>query len=251
MGLLSRASNLDEKPGLAFSDFIIKYNLKTCAILKKDEVYYSIFNSIGFDSDTVHSISSTQDFWKGICKLEGMVYHFKKENDSLTPLLQLFSLKMKEQLTDIYACRTADSKIFLSVEEIVPEAVKDLEIISSGYHKCEIENLNKFIKDGSSVLKFKIDFSKAVSDFGKDSEIIFNEYYNRMVCLYNKPDASAFTEHFGLKTVFIEDRTYSEKLIEKHLKLVLADVTEDSSKIKIDFLGTVNSRSEVKDFLQA
>ena len=46
----------------SFSDFIIKYNFKTCTLLKKDNVYYKISNSIGFDSDTVKSISSTHDF---------------------------------------------------------------------------------------------------------------------------------------------------------------------------------------------
>lgn len=251
MGLLSRASNLDEKPGLAFSDFIIKYNFKTCTLLKKDDVYYKISNSIGFDSDTVKSISSTHDFWKGICKLEGMVYHFKKENNTLTPLLQLFSEKLKEDIEELYICRTVDYKILISCEEIIPEAVKDLEIITNDFHKCDIENLNQYIKENSSLLKFTIDFSKLLFDYKDDAKIIFNEYYNRMICLYNKADASNYTEDFIIKTVFIQDRTYSEKLIEKHLKLVLKEVTGHSSKIKIGFSGIANSCSQVKDFLQA
>ena len=180
-----------------------------------------------------------------------MVYHFKKENNSLTPLLQLFSEKFKDNLTDIYACRTADSKILLSCEEIVPEAVKDLEIVNNEYHKPNIENLNKYIKDGSYLLKFSIDFSKALASYKKDASVLFNEFYNRMVCLYNKADASLNADGFILKTVFIEDRNYSEKLIEKHLKLVLAEVTGDSSNIKIEYSGTVNTCSQIKNFLQA
>ncbi len=58
MGLLSRASTLDKTdniPGLAFSDFINKHSIKTCALLQKEASNYIVKNSIGLDAYSILS----------------------------------------------------------------------------------------------------------------------------------------------------------------------------------------------------
>ena len=262
MGLLSRASNLDENPKLAFSDFILKYHLKTCAVLEKDQIYYSLTNSIGFDANTVISISSTPAFWQGLCNIEGMVYHFQNKDNSLSPLLQLFSFNMKDQISDLYVCRGINSKILISFEELSPEAARDFEKVSNENHKCNLQKLNPYIKEDSVLLKFNIDCSKSIYAFltqeninenqTKIAQSIFKEFYNRMVCFFNKVDATAVFDGYSLKTVFICDKTYSQTLIEKHLKLNLQVITKQPSDlIKIDFLGKADSYNDIKQFLQA
>lgn len=252
MGLLSRASNLDELPKLAFSDFILKHQLKTCAVLEKEDIYYTLSNSIGFDVSTITSISSTPAYWNGLCSQENAIYHFQKKDDSISPLLQLFSFKMKDELTELYACRASNSKILLSCQEITEKAVEDFQNISNDYHVCDIQNLNQFIKDGSNVLKFSLDLAPVVESFNKEREAIFSEYYNRLLCFYNKPDATTAAQNYSLKTVYIADKTYSSELIAKHLMLNLKDITDQApAQIKINFLGTAGSCNEIKEFLQA
>lgn len=252
MGLLSRASNLDEKPLLAFSDFILKHQLKTCAVLEKEDIYYTLSNSIGFDVSTITSISSTPAYWQGLCPQEDVIYNFLKKDDSISPLLQLFSFNMKDEVTELYVCRASTSKILLSCQELSQKAVEDLERLSNNYHQCNIENLNQYIKDGSNVLKFTLDLAPVIEGSDKEKNAIFSEYYNRLLCFYNKPDATSVSKNYTLKTVFIADKTFSSDLIAKHLLLNLKDITDQSpSQIKINYLGTAASCNEIKEFLQA
>lgn len=169
---------------------------------------------------------------------------------------------MKDQISDLYVCRALNSKILISFEELSPEAARDFENISNENHKCNLQKLNPFIKEDSILLKFNIDCSKTIAAFlaqenvkENQSEIaqsIFKEFYNRMVCFYNKVDATAAFDGYQLKTVFICDKTYSQTLIEKHLKLNLQAITKGPSDlIKIDFLGKADSYNDIKQFLQA
>ena len=262
MGLLSKASTLDENPKLAFSDFILKHQLKTCAVLKRNEICYFLDNSIGFDANSIISILSTKAFWYGIIP-ENQILHFQKSDNSMAPMLQLFSPMMKEEISEIYVCRSKNSNILLSTQNITNEIISDFENISDSYHKIEIEKLNPLLKENSTVLKFSIDFSKSIKEFldlKNDSKeyskinenALFREFYNRLVCFYNYPDAVSFSDNHTLKTVFITDKNYSPVLIEKHLKFNFSDIAGINSElISIQFLGTINSYKEVKEFLQA
>jgi len=251
MGLLSRASNLDENSELAFTDFILKYQFKTCAILEIKGLYYIPQNSIGFDSKTLKTIVSTPAYWDGLCPDSNKLFHFQRKDDSLSPLLQLFSERMKEGLNDLWICKTEDSKIFISFQQFSQNILKDLTSINDNYHNCNIDKLNPLIKENSSILKFKIDLSKIIKDYKENEKLIFNEYYNRLTCFYNNPDATRPSSDHIINTVFIADRNYSTLLIEKHLKLNFSEIMDTySDKIDINFLGTVNSCNEILEFLQ-
>lgn len=257
------ASTLDEKKGLAFSDFINKYSLKTCAVLKKEGNFYSVENSIGFDAESIITSTSTTDFWQGICNKPGIIKLFEKADNSINTLLQLFSQPIKESLNELYIVKNENERILISEQEISKKCSDDFFDICKEKHICHVDKLNPLIHDGSFVLKFKINPSEAVNNFLSEEQntkvsqetlkqALINEIYNRFICLYNKADASILAADNSIKTVFIADRTYSVELIINHILLNLKEVLSDSAKlIKIDFLGNAESYAETKEFLQA
>ena len=265
MGLLSRASTLDKTEnfqGLAFSDFINKHSLKTCALLEKNEADYFVKNSIGFDAESIISAVSTSDFWEGICPQAKKIYSFTNQEE-IKPLLQLFSLNLKENLKNLFVYKNEKSQILISTENIAEETACDAEIIDDKNHECNISSLNPFIKDDSVVLKLNIDYSEAVESYIKAKcknvnlqdfvhIALSNEIYNRFICYYNSPDSTVKSGTDSLKTVIIADKTYSIELITNHLILNLKEVIEHYAElIQIDFSGTAESCAETQDFLKS
>ena len=265
MGLLSRASNLDEieiKQGLAFSDFINKHSLKSCAVLEQNNSFYYVKHSIGFDALSIISSVSTIDFWEGICKESQTVYSFTEK--TLSPLLQLFSENLKYNLHELYFYKNAASQILIGTTNFSKETVEDFEILNDEYHSSDIQQLNSQISDDSVCLKFQIDFSEAVESF-LDSEVkdnsfdisllhkaIIDELYNRFTCFYNTLDATVRSGENSLKTIFITGKAYSSGLITNHLILNLSEVLgKHAELIQIEFLETADSCEQVQNFLQA
>lgn len=266
MGLLSIASHLDDKPkqGLAFSDFILKYNLKTCAVLEKSDNDYIVSNSIGFDGDSILASISSFDFWQGICPDKDKIYSFSFKENSLTPLLQLFSLKMKEQLSEIFIIKNSESRILLVCNTALSEILNDFPSSDSIKHKCSTDVLNKFVKEASVLLKFQINLNEAVesfvlSHFKGNSSIreklessLYNEFYNRFICILNQKDASYYPENGIINTVFITDKTYSTELIINHLIVNFREIIGECAELsEINFIGKAEAYRDIADFLQA
>ena len=264
MGLLSKASNLDENlqtPGLAFSDFVIKYSLKICALLDKNASNYVVINSAGFDARSIMSATSTIDFWEGICKEPGKVYFF--EGPDKSPLLQLFSFNLKDSIKDISVYKNSKSQILICERKLPEAAGKDLENITCEPHENKIPALNPLIKKNTVVLLLKFGFAEAANGFlnaeNKNTELtdvyfkaLMNEVYNRFTCVYNLPDATVKSGIDGIKTIFVSGKAYSIELITNHLFLNLKEVFENySDLIKVDFSGTADSCEKVNSFLQA
>jgi hypothetical protein len=264
MGLLSRANTLDEKksnPGLSFSDFIHKHSLKICALLEKKDNDYFVVNSIGFDAASIFSAVATSDFWDGICSNSGKIYSFK--DSEKTKLLQLFSLNLKENISELSVYKNSSSKILLCAGTIDNQISSDFENIANQLHENDIYKLNPLIKEGSVVLFFKIDFSMAIKAF-YDSEknpnipfeffqkTIMNELYNRFCCRYNIADTALIINSDSIKTVFITNKEYSVELITHHIKINLKEVLSNYAEdILICFSGTADSCDKIKSFLQA
>lgn len=263
MGLLSIASTLDSNKGLAFSDFIKKHSLKNCAVLKINGNSYSVYNSIGFDGISIITATSTIDFWNGICNQPDIIKHFEKKDNSINPLLQLFSERMKENLENLYVVKNSSDHILISEQEITNQSLADFSELNDTKHLNKIEKLNSLIKENSFVLKFQIDFSEAIDSFlssqknPKDTinferTALLNELYNRFICSFNNIDASTLTKDNILKTVFITDRNYSIELITNHIILNLREVLSDSAELtQINYMGTAESYTDTKNFLQA
>ena len=265
MGLLSRASHLDSaqnNPGLAFSDFIQKHSIKSCALLEKEASDYLVTNSIGFDACSVLSAKATADFWEGICKNPGEIYAFS--GDERTKLLQLFSINLKDNIHELSVYKNSSSQILLFLGKLSKEAASDFENISSREHQNDVLTLNPLIKDGSVVLLFNIDCSNAIKKFydsiSKSNNIaydyflktVLNEIYNRFTCIYSIPDTSIKNTDHSIKTVLVTDKTYSVELITHHMILNLKEVLEDYAEdIQISFEGTADSCDTIQSFLQA
>lgn len=264
MGLLSRASNLDENsiiPGLAFSDFITKHSLKVCAMLEKNNTNYCIKHSIGFDALSILSASSTIDFWEGICKNTSQIYSFS--GLKLAPLLQLFSENLKYDIKELYVYKNTSSQILISLNEVTNDIAADFENINEELHSVNIQQLNPQIKENSFILKFMLNFSEAIESFLSANEkhssfnfeeiekVISNEIYNRFVCYYNSPDATIADGKNALKSIFITGKAFSVELIVNHLIINLKEVLGNYAElIKIDYCGTADSCEQVKSFLQ-
>ena len=103
MGLLSKANLVDLNTRLAFSDFIINNNIKFFAIFEKLNQDYLIKNSLGFDGNSIFESISTVDFWNGICKENKSIYNFNSL-ESTNPLLQFFSIKIKDDIKSVSVC---------------------------------------------------------------------------------------------------------------------------------------------------
>ena len=266
MGLLSMASHLDDIPkqGLAFSDFILKYNFKNCALLEKSDNDFLISNSIGFDGESIICASSTSDFWDGICPVKNKVYSLSQKDNSNAPLLQLFSQNHKDLAKEVNICRSPDNKIILVCNSLLSdEAVKDFALIDSSRHKCNTDSLNKIFKDSSVLETFQINLCEAAESFslssklkGKNKDLIenaiFNEFYNRFITIYNNKDASAYYDDGIINTVFILDKAYSTELIVNHLILNFREVLGTYADLaKINNLGKAETYKALADFLQA
>ena len=264
MGLLSRANTLDElksNPGLAFSDFINKHSLKTCALLEQKASNYVVTNSIGLDAESIITATSTPDFWNGICKDSGQIYNFK--DSEKTKLLQLFSFNLKDNFQELSVYKNKASKILISSGSLSEAAAKDFEIIGSSQHENNYLNLNPLIKDNTVVLLLKIDFSEAIkgyylsakdkiSDLDSFNKSLMNELYNRFSCRYNISDTTIQTNQFTLKTVIITNKEYSVELITHHIILNLKEVLNDNADYtQICFSGTADSCEKIQSFLQA
>ena len=264
MGLLSRASTMDNKPlpVLAFSDFINKYSLKTCALLEPEGADYIVTDSIGFDAYSIITSKSTIDFWEGICKEKGQLYIFS--GDEKTPLLQLFSINLKDKLSTLSVYKNSAGKILLYEGKLSEEAIKDFENVNKSDHQINVLTLNPLLKDGSFVLLFKLDFSEAISSFYESqknkidfsSEVfnnsVMNEIYNRFACQYNISDSTIKLAPYGIKTVIFTDKNYSVDLITQHIILNLREVLDTSADlIQINYSGTADSCEKIEGFLQA
>lgn len=266
MGLLSIASHLDEnpKPGLAFSDFIIKYNFKCCALLEKKSNDFLVTNSIGFDGQSIAAASSTADFWDGICSQPDTIINLSQSDNSHAPLLQLFSLNMKEAVKDFSLCKSSKDKILLVCnDKISEEAKSDFVNIGTEKHKCSTDAINKLFTESSVLLKFQINLSEAVESFILAEKIkdtikqtieasLYNELYNRFICIYNNKDASLYEKKSVINTVFILDKTYSTELILNHLIINFRDILGSYADLaRISNLGKAQTYREIADFLQA
>ena len=263
MGLLSRASNLDEKiPDLAFTDFILKHSLKFCALLEADNSNYYVSSSVGFDVNSIFTSISTVDFWKGICKETSKIYIY--EGSELNPLLQLFSFYLKDNIKKLFVYKNSASRILICQDQLTKEITDDFENINSGRHNPDFLQLNPLIKENSTVLLLKLDFNNSIDNF-INSEIkdkiietesfknaCLNEIYNRFTCFYNSPDATVLFDNNILKTIIVADKAYSMELIKNHLLLNLKDILKESTKlVQIESAGTAASCDKVRSFLQA
>ncbi len=262
MGLLSKAGNLDSKKELAFSEFINKYKLKFCAVFEKEDNFFLIKNSIGFDGPSIISSYSTQDYWDGICDEVNVLNIFSNENRTLTPLLQLFSFAQKDDIESISIYKTSPTRIFMFCNQAFPKnCIEDLPFITDTESKINLHSINHLITREAKVLKMEVDFQEAVESFiqaqVKDKhkalkfhDSVFNEISNRFLCYFSKNVSLNISEH-TIRTIFVVTRDLTQEHLVNHIILNLSGVIGNYSEIiNFNIEGIANSIPEINEFFQ-
>ncbi|MCR4579660.1 MAG: hypothetical protein K5681_04855 [Treponema sp.] len=262
MGLLSKAGHLETNKGLAFSEFINKYNFKICALFEKKDNFFLIKNSIGFDGASILSSYSTVDFWNGICDTVEELNIFTDDNGTLSPLLQLFSFSQKDDIESVAVYKPSNSKIFISCNQKFPkECIHDLCNLDENKKIINLESLNRLITRESKVIEMEVDFEEAVESFlqaqVKDKtkaatfiDSIYNEISNRFLCYFSKNVSVRINQHSS-RAIFVVSRDLTQEHLINHIILNLSGVIGNYSEIiNFNVSGIANSIPEIKEFLQ-
>lgn len=260
MGLYIKASDLLNKQPLAFSNFIIKHNIETFAIFKEEDNYYRIIDSYGFDGDSIASSVSTKDFWNGICDECNKVYNFTCYNKTLNPILQFFSLNMKEAINTVSLYKTEDFIFMLCNTDLTKEVINDLSKINTRFTDINTTLLDsKFIND-SIFYKYEINFTEAIENFiytlkNKDYPFenlkisIFNELSNRFSCNICK-SCSKRINHSTIKVLFSLDQMNEEDYLFSLVSLLKPVLGDSSELISFNKIGIAHSINDIKKFFQ-
>ena len=261
MGLLSKANLVDLNTRLAFSDFIINNNIKFFAIFEKLNQDYLIKNSLGFDGNSIFESISTVDFWNGICKENKSIYNFNSL-ESTNPLLQFFSIKIKDDIKSVSVCKCDNNILMLCNQEITNSILEDFSNLDFEEKLTDISKLENLIAENSNIYNIELDFDEAIQTFiytnlnkkeysKKLSESLFNELSNRIFFQFNIPDASVKLFDNKIKTVFISNYKIARELLINHLILNYKEVVDNAAEvINIDLSDQAKSYSDIKEFLK-
>lgn len=261
MGLLTKASLLSNDKKLAFSDFIISHNIHAFAVFKKQDNFYSIVNSIGFDGASLLSSLSTVDFWNGICLEESKVYDYDCENKSLNPMLQFFSFEMLDELKSVSLYKKDDFIYMLCNKQFENKIINDLSLLDFNFFNIDLNEINKTLTKDSKLLKFQVSFKEAVASYlsikVRDDEnietfrhSITNELINRFSTSFSK--FSTILENDEILKILINiNKSIQEEHLICHIVYSLRKVIGHSAElISFTSLGQADSINEVKDFLK-
>ncbi|MCR5187386.1 MAG: hypothetical protein K6C97_00515 [Treponema sp.] len=261
MGLLTKANLIDLNQRLAFSDFILKYKIKTFAIFTKKDNSFFVSNSLGLDGKSILESISTEDFWKGSCKNLNTVYNFNNSQKD-NPLLQFFSFKIIDDIKSVSVVRKEDSIFLLGNQEITNDILADYSNLDFNTPLLDITKLNHLINHNSIFYKLEIDFDEAIQtyiytklnnkEYADDFSLsLFNELSNRIIFAYNSPDTSVKAFDNKIKSVFISNQPISKELLTNHLILNYTSVIDNAAEvINIEYCGMAETFNEIKDFLK-
>ncbi|MCR5172390.1 MAG: hypothetical protein K6B73_05955 [Treponema sp.] len=228
-GLLAKASRYDTK-SVTFAELAKQNNFYRCALFTNTEDFYHVKKSFNFDLESIADSVSSKDFWDGLDLTEGEWKAFSEE--SLTPLYQLFSEQIKNEIVLINILKfTLDNKsAYLVVinhdgeledASVVSQAViqsldakqqpsydsSDGFVISSAYlfiisAKLSLENaFNKY----DSSISDKLTDAAMEEIFYKISELLF------------KPNVPVLKSNCEIKAIMFSREDIDEKLLQFHI----------------------------------
>lgn len=230
-GLLKKANLLSMKKGLAFSNFIQKYKSSIFAIFTKQDNFYFISNSLGFDGESILASYSTIDFWEGLISENNKIYNFSNDDNTLLKMLQFFSFEMKEKITKVSIYKNNDKIIFLCNEELSNEFIHDVNFLNENYESFD----NSFKNNYSISLKPAVDsFIMEKAKYKASIHAVFrqalnHEILNRIILFFNCKD---FSLNFSNSLIQLNSNiTIDEKLLLTHLIFNINEVIGNKSKL--------------------
>ena len=254
VGLLRKIILMDEKNRLDFFDYVNKYKLSQCAILKLKNGFFQICSCFGFDSQSILKSISTEDFWKGLIPKNNTPYLFSRSNNTIQPLYQFFTDSIIDSISSIILYKTDSNVILLASSDSIENLMKDKAFFKNfnqldtydvkyAFSSNPADLFGKNAKNKSSIFIFELEAS--INDFmliNKQNLTDAQEAHFRRVIFYNV--------YYTLKKCFPEQRleevgttiklfipseyNVPEQMLTKHLHLLLKEILGESSfQIKI------------------
>ena len=258
VGLLRKIILMDEKNRLDFFDYVNKYKLSQCAILKLRNGFFQISSCFGFDSQSILKSVSTEDFWKGLIPKNNTPYLFTRSDNSIQPLYQFFSETIIDSISSIILYKNNSDVILLASSESIEKLMKDKAFFKSfneldtydvkyafSSNPADLFEVSSSKNKYTSFCIFTIELSESINDFMLNNKqnlteaqethfrqvIFYNVYYTLKKCF---PEHRLEETETTIKLFIPAEYNLPEKMLTKHLKLLLKEILGESSlKIKI------------------
>ena len=253
VGLLRKIILMDEKNRLDFFDYVDKYKLSQCAILRQHEGLFQISSCFGFDSKSILKSVSTEAFWNGLIPKKNKPYLFSRRDNSIQPLFQFFSDNIIDSISSIILYKTKSNVILLASSADIEKLIDDKEFFKN-FNELDTYDVKyafspnpadlfggfKSSNKSNTYSIYKIELSDAINDFmlinkenltqNQDTHfkqvIFYNVYYTLKKCF---PDHRLEEAATTIKLFIPGDTGLPEKMLTKHLQLLLKEILGESS----------------------
>lgn len=229
-GLLQKANLLSQEKGLAFSNFVKKYNNLTFAIFTKQDNFYFISNSLGFDGESILASYSTIDFWEGLIPIKNMVYNFSNDDNTLNKMLQFFSFEMKEKIAKVSIYFSQDKIIFLCNKELTQEFIHDVNFINfeNAYTQKENTYKLKYLEAVNAYILEKAKYKSSIHTIYRQA--LNHEIENRLILFFAASEYSIKIDNDSVSYIS-SDNPIDSKLLLSHLIFNLKDVITNKAQL--------------------
>ena len=217
---------------LDFFEFIKEHSIIFAQLFTKyDGTYYSNF-SCGMDGRSICCSISTADFWDGLILQKYKLYTFNYGDNSIGPLYQFFSDKIKDKINTVSIYKAKDDSILLFCNFTDSCNLNDI-----GYIDALIPQKNV---NGTSQV-FELDFTEAIDSFiianhktGYKDKIftaISNALRHRLDVAFDE-EACVKTTADGRFTILIDSTDFIPfELISNHIKSDCSYILDEHSQL--------------------
>ena len=249
VGLLKKSLMASQNGKLDFFEFIQKYNLSLCSLLKPQDGFYCIYKSCGFDGKSICQSYSTKDFWDGTIKDKNNLYTFKTNTTDILPFYQFFSDKLKNKIQLLYLFKFDDDSIFIFITDsdytISQDFVYDLQNID--FEKDPVQTDGS--ENNSTVFEYEIDLSEALESFvltnSKTNKTIIDaisdQIYFNLIKYFPKPSKIQKTGKGKYKLLYCIPQALPVELLTAHLQNEIKFILDNHSElISVELLNNVS-----------
>lgn len=222
----------EPKDRLDFFEFIKEHSINFSALfIRENNIYYSQF-STGMDGLSICSSVSTVDFWDGLITQKCKLYTFNSRDNSIGPLYQFFSDKLKDKIDRVCIYKSRDDSILLFCNYSPDSEFEKTGFIDAAFVHTQVSKPSQI---------FEADFTEAIESFiianhkTEYKDQIFTAISNAIKQRLNK----AFDTESCVKT--IEDGKFSiliaskdfipYELISNHLRLDCSYILNEHSQL--------------------